>query len=87
MSWARNLEIFESSYTETENAYGDVTLDLDSGETGIGYFFWFCLPGCLPDSEPFGPYASKQDAFEAAKNMFDYGDEGDEDITYKQWVR
>ena len=27
-----------------------------------GYYFWYCLPGCLPDSEPYGPFASEADA-------------------------
>lgn len=32
-----------------------------------GWFYWFCLPGCLPDSEPYGPYATEQDAERAAR--------------------
>lgn len=34
-----------------------------------GFYFWFCLPGCLPDSEAYGPYASVQEATEAARAM------------------
>lgn len=34
-------------------------------EEGIqgGWFYWYCFPGCLPDSDPFGPY----DTWQAAK--------------------
>ncbi len=32
-----------------------------------GWFYQFCFPGCLPDSEPFGPYATRQEAIEASK--------------------
>ena len=32
-----------------------------------GWFFWYCLPGCLPDSEPRGPYATEQEAIDAAQ--------------------
>ena len=34
----------------------------ESGETG-GWFWWACFPGCLPDSEPVGPF----DTWQAAK--------------------
>lgn len=27
-----------------------------------GWYYWWCLPGCLPDSEPFGPFDSYDDA-------------------------
>jgi hypothetical protein len=32
-----------------------------------GYYYWFCFPGCLPESEPSGPYASEQEAIAAAR--------------------
>lgn len=38
-------------------------------ELGIagGWFYWYCLPGCLPDSEPTGPFASADEALDAAR--------------------
>lgn len=30
------------------------------------WFYWTCLPGCLPDSEPFGPYDTAVEAVQAA---------------------
>jgi hypothetical protein len=27
-----------------------------------GWYWWSCFEGCLPDSEPFGPFASSLDA-------------------------
>lgn len=51
------------------------SLDTFDGEaSGIqhtdrkGWFWWICFPGCLPDSEPHGPYASEQDAIEAMRD-------------------
>jgi len=38
----------------------------EQGITG-GWFFWYCLPGCLPDSAPYGPYATEEDAIKAAQ--------------------
>jgi hypothetical protein len=34
-----------------------------------GFYFWFCLPGCMPDSEPYGPYLTEQDAINAARDL------------------
>lgn len=36
------------------------------GITG-GWFYQFGFPGCMPDSEPFGPYATYADAVDAAQ--------------------
>jgi len=43
----------------------DDDLDLTSTDT-TGWFYWTCLPGCLPDSEPFGPYDTAVEAVQAA---------------------
>ena len=32
-----------------------------------GWYYWYCLPGCLPDSEPRGPFASEDLAIEDAR--------------------
>jgi hypothetical protein len=42
----------------------------DEGIEG-GWFYWFCLPGCMPDSEPFGPYKTRDDAVAAARESVD----------------
>lgn len=35
-----------------------------------GWYFWFCFPGCLPDSnEPFGPFETEKAAIEACREM------------------
>ena len=33
-----------------------------------GWYWWSCLPGCLPDSEPTGPFDSEQEALEDARD-------------------
>ena len=40
-------------------------------EEGIsgGWFFWFCFPGCMPESSPFGPYKTEREAAQAAEEM------------------
>jgi len=29
------------------------------GMEDAGWYYWFCLPGCLPDSDPFGPFETE----------------------------
>ena len=33
-----------------------------------GWYYWYCEPGCLPNSEPIGPFASETLALEAFEN-------------------
>ncbi len=74
----KNLEVFKSTYTSWElDAETEISLNCDTppagardAEEGEGWFFWFCLPGCLPDSEPFGPFDNKKRAMEYAEEMF-----------------
>ncbi len=39
-------------------------------ENGIegGWFYWFCFPGCLPDSEAIGPFKTHKEARKAAQD-------------------
>lgn len=38
-------------------------------EEGIngGWFYWYCFPGCMPDSEAVGPFDSKDAALQDAR--------------------
>jgi hypothetical protein len=38
----------------------------ESGTTG-GWFYWYCFPGCLPDSEAIGPFKSHKAALKDAR--------------------
>lgn len=45
--------------------------DHEDGEPReAGWYAWICLPGCLPDSDPFGPYDSEEEAVEDMRDMF-----------------
>lgn len=39
----------------------------DAGIRG-GWFYWYCFPGCMPDSEAFGPYETAEEARQAAQD-------------------
>lgn len=32
-----------------------------------GWYWWTCLPGCMPDSEPMGPFDTEEEALEDAR--------------------
>ena len=41
-----------------------------------GWYYWYCFPGCLPDSEPIGPFATEADALtDARSHEAEYDDE------------
>jgi len=39
----------------------------NEGITG-GYFWWSCLPGCLPNGPAIGPFKTYQEALEDARD-------------------
>jgi hypothetical protein len=49
----------------------------DGGELGSyedaepGWYWAYCFPGCLPDSDFYGPYGSEEAAIEACRNEQD----------------
>jgi hypothetical protein len=60
---------------DSESATGWVSFDFGMGGTvrenadptlWEGWYWQACFPGCLPDGDPMGPYASEADCMEAA---------------------
>lgn len=45
----------------------------ESGATG-GWYWQSCFPGCLPDSDAFGPFATRKEALEDAQASREDGD-------------
>lgn len=41
---------------------------IEENEITGGWFYWFCFPGCMPDSEPIGPFATRDDALADAQD-------------------
>lgn len=33
-----------------------------------GWYWWACLPGCLPDSDPHGPFDTEEEALADAQD-------------------
>lgn len=65
----REHEVHALPDVETfEIVEGDTThLDDEGTPLPVGWYFWFCFPGCMPDSEPDGPYESEEAAIAAAR--------------------
>jgi hypothetical protein len=60
----------------------EAMLDAIVEEEGItgGWFWWTCLPGCLPDSCAFGPFETREAALaDAQENQEDTDEDEDED--------
>lgn len=56
-----NVEIFRApdDYPITED---------DGSPVEPGWYYWYCQPGCLPDSEAFGPFPTAREARESARD-------------------
>ena len=45
-----------------------------------GWYWWSCFPGCLPDGEAMGPFASEEEALaDAREDNEDFEEDEDED--------
>ncbi len=71
---ARESESARGFCPSCERATCVLDLDtFDKAESGIehteriAWWWWSCFPGCLPDSEPFGPFATEADALADAR--------------------
>lgn len=50
--------------------------DSDGDVMKAGWYVWVCFPGCLPESDPCGPFASQEEAVKYARDL--YGDDDDD---------
>ena len=75
-----NIETFYMDVRDFVTAGHDTwmaerTMDLDPSPFSnltdcsslAGWYYWYCLPMCLPDSEAIGPFTSEKDALADAQ--------------------
>ena len=60
-----DIEVFLVSYEP--KAVWPLYLE-DGSMAEPGWYWWSCLPGCLPDGEPMGPYDTESDALADARD-------------------
>lgn len=48
---------------------GDCWKDEDGDPLPSGWYWWTCLPGCLPDGLPNGPFETKAEAIADAQDI------------------
>lgn len=67
-----DVETFQADYCEDcQNLDGHYDCCEAEGDSAMvrGWFWQSCFPGCMPDSEPFGPFATEADALADARGF------------------
>lgn len=60
-----DIEVF---YVSSEDGAGMEWGNPDGiGRYESGWYWWSCFPGCMPDSDPTGPYETEAEALAAAQ--------------------
>jgi hypothetical protein len=67
-SGAFALPSLETFYCTTAAIRADDWRDDDGELMGEGWYWWACFPGCMPDSDPSGPYATEAEALADARD-------------------
>lgn len=60
-----DIEVFYNDETDSDCVGNG---DLEDGPLPTGWYWWSCFPGCLPDSEPFGPFETEDEALADARD-------------------
>ncbi len=62
-----DVEVFHVSQMEVNYNLANLDHADEYTITEAGWYWWSCFPGCLPDSDAFGPYATEAEATEDAR--------------------
>lgn len=47
---------------------GELEWDDQQEPSEAGWYYCYCFPGCMPDSDPFGPFTSENEALSDARD-------------------
>ena len=64
-----DMEVFYVSQLETIYNLDNLDHADEYTITQPGWYWWSCFPGCLPDGDPSGPFASEADAIADAQDI------------------
>ena len=59
-----SFEVFHWSEAQAKEYPGEC---FDGEPLGAGWYWWACFPGCLPDGDPTGPFATEEEAIADAE--------------------
>jgi hypothetical protein len=62
-----DVEVFGVSQMEVNYNLANLDHADEYTITEPGWYWWSCLPGCLPDSDPYGPFATEAEAIADAQ--------------------
>lgn len=70
-----DVEVFHINAHEAERNREEANQEGTAGESGLmleaGWYWWPCFPGCLPDGDPSGPFATEAEALADAQSGSD----------------
>ena len=62
-----DVEVFEVDYNLNGEKLSEYDQHKRPGSEVIGWYWWSCFPGCLPDGEPNGPFTTEAEAIADAQ--------------------
>ena len=64
-----DVEVFEITLGTSGQKYinGEYVCNPDGELLEPGWYWWPCFPGCLPDSDPIGPFDTEEEALADAQ--------------------
>ena len=72
-----DCEVFHLDDIDQPIAGNRVMIDVDGNPLPAGWYWWACFPGCLPDSDPFGPFETEAEALADARDFDNLCDDQD----------
>ena len=63
-----DVEVFQITGDIAETRDGEF-IDQEGLPLPPGWYWWSCMPGCLPDGEPTGPFETEAEALADAQNV------------------
>lgn len=64
-----DVEVFYMDDSDCEECNTeDTAVGLTERPYTPGWYYWYCFPGCLPDSDPIGPFDTEDEAIADAQD-------------------
>ncbi|HXN71507.1 MAG TPA: hypothetical protein VN861_03025 [Candidatus Acidoferrales bacterium] len=84
-----DVEVFHHEHAKRERCalnaghkaelYGECVIDDEGDCRGSGWYWWSCLPGCMPDSEANGPFETYELALADAREGMEEEEESEDE--------